>query len=174
MVDKYYRELQQIKELHKETLAKARQEALQLLDSTNKKIEQVIREIKENQANKEKTRQLRQELEELKDQMGKPEVQKNKELIRRIKVIERHNPEMANDLKKELSQEATIEELQLGDAVKMVGQDTIGEIIEKTNQGFLVTFGQLITNVKASKLIKVGKEEARAGAKKQLQARHCH
>jgi DNA mismatch repair protein MutS2 len=63
----YEKELSGAKTLRKEIITKARDEAQQLLNQSNKMIENTIRQIKETQAEKEKTKDIRQQLEEFKN-----------------------------------------------------------------------------------------------------------
>ena len=58
----YERELESINREKREVMAKAKEEARSLLQESNAKIEKTIRDIKEAQAEKEKTRAARQEL----------------------------------------------------------------------------------------------------------------
>lgn len=66
LIDQYSKDLQTIKAERKEILEKAKNEAKTLLQNTNKTIENVVREIKEAQAEKERTKIAREELSEIK------------------------------------------------------------------------------------------------------------
>ncbi len=62
MTDKYEKELSDIKKLRKSILDEAKAQAQEIIDQANRKIENTIREIRESQAEKEKTRELRKDL----------------------------------------------------------------------------------------------------------------
>ena len=62
----YEKELSGAKTLRKEIITKAKDEAQHLLKESNRMIENTIRQIKESQAEKEKTKDVRQQLEEFK------------------------------------------------------------------------------------------------------------
>ncbi len=66
LIDEYEKELSGAKSLRKEIITKAKDEAQSLLKESNRMIENTIRQIKESQAEKEKTKDVRQQLEEFK------------------------------------------------------------------------------------------------------------
>lgn len=74
-IARYQAEMESLQKERKEILKKAREEAEQLMQEANARIENTIRTIKESQAEKEKTRQARQELtdfrENLEEQTGR-------------------------------------------------------------------------------------------------------
>ena len=66
LVNRYETLLKNLESQRNEMLKGARIKAQQLLDQSNRLIENTIRQIKENKADKEKTRALREKLEEAK------------------------------------------------------------------------------------------------------------
>ncbi len=109
----------------KEILKKAKSEANQLLSEANRHIESTIREIKEAQADKERTKEVRQKLDTFKQHKLAEEKPKKKVI----------------DLKQ-------------GDPVTLVGQDTLGEIMSIKGKQAQVRFGNLISFVDLQKLEK--------------------
>ena len=81
MAANYENELKETKKLRKEILAKAKEEADILLSGVNKKIENTIQEIRHVQAEKERTKEVREDLENLKKQVKEKSESENK-LIR--------------------------------------------------------------------------------------------
>lgn len=67
---KYEDELRQVKEKRREILSAARQEAENILSGSNRIIENTIREIRESEAEREKTRLARRKLEEFRDKVS--------------------------------------------------------------------------------------------------------
>ncbi len=125
-------------------LDQAKREGRELIMAANRKIEQTIREIKENQAQKEKTRELRQDLEALKEDLTpelplEPEVLSPQEEEASIKVIEG--------------------EIQVGDFVRLKGQNTIGEVIARKGKDLEILIGDLKSNVKLNRLERISKKE---------------
>ena len=69
VIAKYEADIQELDKSRKEIIRKAKEEAERLLQESNAKIENTIRTIKEAQAEKEKTRIARQELNEFRESM---------------------------------------------------------------------------------------------------------
>ena len=69
----YEKEIGELKKKQKEMLNEAKQQAADLLEQSNATIERTIREIKEAQADKEATKKARAKVEELKQQVSKPQ-----------------------------------------------------------------------------------------------------
>lgn len=141
------KEYNQLKETLEQTkkryIQEAKQEAKSLLDQTNKKIEAVIREIKEGKAEKDVTKQVRKELEEFKKDV-KPE--KMVAAAPEIEVIGG--------------------KIELGDWVRLKDNGAIAEVISIKNKDVEISIGDLKSNVKLSRLEKISKTEV----KKELKA----
>ena len=144
---KYEAEMSSIDKQRKEITQKAKADAQLLLSETNAKIENTIRQIKEAQAEKEKTKEVRKELEDFKEKItpkslkgdlksGKPQLQLNKKT----------QPEKQETKNKEL------ETLKAGSNVRLKGQSTTGTIIEIQDKNAIVAFGQMKSTVKLAKL----------------------
>lgn len=69
-INQYEEQLSGVKAKKKEILDQAREQAAQLLQQSNATIERTIREIKEAKADKQKTKEARQKVEVLKEQVG--------------------------------------------------------------------------------------------------------
>jgi len=125
----YQEELEKIKKEKNEILNKARKEAEDLLQGVNRKIENTIRIIRETQAEKEKTKQAREELAALSKKIEvkqkeedrrldrKIEQLKRKEMNRQKRTREKIQPEVASNLQEK------DKPVGVGDKVKMKGQD---------------------------------------------------
>ena len=68
-IARYQTEIEELQKSRKEILQKAKEEAEQLMQEANARIENTIRAIKEAQAEKEKTRQIRQELNDFRESL---------------------------------------------------------------------------------------------------------
>lgn len=80
-ISRYQAEIEELQKSRKEILRKAKEEVGQLMQEANARIENTIRSIKEAQAEKSKTRQARQELNEFRESI---EVLANKEQEEKI------------------------------------------------------------------------------------------
>lgn len=134
-----YNELKETMETTKKRyIQEAKQEAKQLLDETNKKIEATIREIKEGRAEKESTKRVRKNLEEFKEKV-KPE----KTAIKspEIKVLGG--------------------KIAAGDWVRVKDNGAIAEVLQAKGNEIEVSIGELKSKVKLSRLEKISQGEVK-------------
>jgi DNA mismatch repair protein MutS2 len=140
---KEYSQLKESLELNKKKyLQEAKLEAKSLLDQTNKKIESVIREIKEGKAEKEVTKSVRKELDVFKEEI-KPE-----------KVVVK-DPEV----------QVIAGQISAGDWVRLKDNGAIGEVVAIKNKDVELLIGDLKSNVKLSRLEKISKAEVKRESK---------
>jgi DNA mismatch repair protein MutS2 len=157
-IARYEKELEELDKSRKEILNKAREDAEQLLQESNAKIENTIRTIKEAQAEKERTRTARQELTDFRQQIEDENKAAMEEKIARKMEKLREKQERKKDKKsKQASQPAVqpvpkVIPLQAGDYVRIKGQTSVGQIIEINGKNAVVMFGLMKTNVKADRL----------------------
>lgn len=157
-IARYEKELEELDKSRKEILKKAREDAEQLLQESNAKIENTIRTIKEAQAEKERTRTARQELTDFRQQIEDENKAAMEEKIARKMEKLREKQERKKDKKsKQASQPAVqpvpkVIPLQAGDYVRIEGQTSVGQIIEINGKNAVVMFGLMKTNVKADRL----------------------
>jgi DNA mismatch repair protein MutS2 len=123
----------------KEILNKAKTEAAYLLKETNREIEKTIRHIQENKAEKKETRKVRAGLNELATKV-QPE---NKAL--------------------KLTTDVT---LQVGDRVRMIGQEVTGTLLSIKGNSTVVQFGNLQSHLKLSQLVRSDLVDANHSARK--------
>jgi DNA mismatch repair protein MutS2 len=124
---KQYEQLHgQLEKQKKEILNRAKSEASVLLQETNREIEKTIRHIRENKAEKQETRKVRQGLKDLEKKV-KPAVQA---------AIRPHEP------------------LVEGDKVRMTGGEVTGTILTIRGKTATVQFGDLRSSVKLERLVR--------------------
>ncbi|MCS7018005.1 MAG: endonuclease MutS2 [Cytophagales bacterium] len=129
----------------KQLINEAKAEAKRLLQQANQKIENTIREIREHQAEKEKTRQLRQELEEFGEQLQPEE----------IKTISTTIPPVHSEIELENTP------IQIGDYVRLKGTNTVGEVVAIKGKEASVMIGELKSNLKVHRLEKISRRSYR-------------
>ncbi len=163
----YQEELEKIKKEKNEILNKARKEAEDLLQGVNRKIENTIRIIRETQAEKEKTKQAREELAALSKKIEvkqkeedrrldrKIEQLKRKEMNRQKRIREKIQPEVASNLQEK------DKPVGVGDKVKMKGQEITGEVMEVQGGKLLVAFGNMITLLPVKSVKRISHREFR-------------
>ncbi|MDH8701734.1 DNA mismatch repair protein MutS2 [Dysgonomonadaceae bacterium PH5-43] len=149
---RYTTDLEKVEAQRKEILAQAKIEAEKLLSETNAKIENVIKQIREAQAEKEKTKEIRKELDGFKQSLNNNETSDNK-ITRKIdKMKER---EARKKKKKQPSTTFLPEIIEVGNFVKIKGQRTPGEVLEIKGKNVVVAFGAIKTTTKLEQLEKV-------------------
>ncbi len=166
LAGKYETDLGQLEKQRKEILLKARQDAERILAEANKRIENTIFEIRENQADKEKTKQIRAKLTEFKLEVQEitdvPDEFIDKK-IQKLKEKESHRNEKRAVRKEPVLKEIVLEPevWKIGDKVLMTGNQNVGEILELNEKNAVVAFGQLRTSVSRDRLQKITNNEAK-------------
>jgi len=165
LMAEYEKEMSGAKTLRKEIISKAKDEAQNLLKESNRMIENTIRQIKESQAEKEKTKDIRQQLEEFKSnitEISKPLETESEEkvaiLSSRAKKI-KLEPEPAKEKKEPVP--AKEKPLKPGDAVRMIDTQAAGEIIEVKDKMVQVETGSLRFFVPINKIERISGSELR-------------
>ena len=150
-------ELEKTKKIRDEIISQAKKEAETILNQSNKLIENTIREIRESQAEKEKTKNVRETIEK-----EKQSIQQNQntdsEIDKRIKGLKKITKKHKVDIENTESKETKEPELQIGDAVRIKGQESIGEIVEINDKNAVVAFGSFMTSVARNKLDRTSKK----------------
>lgn len=161
IIDEYEKELAASKSLGKEIMAKARTEAEKLLKDSNRMIENTIRQIRESQAEKEKTKDVRKELEDFKvrvsDEVYSPETVSERKLSGLARKAKRFNPVTKSGEVSETPEEE--KPLQVGDSVRMTETMAAGEITEIKDNMIRVESGNFSFVVSADKLEKISRSE---------------
>ena len=143
VVTKYKTQLADIEKNRKTLLREASKEAQEIIDRANAKIEKTIREIKEAQAEKVRTKELREELKEMKTNLANEE----KNLSKQLKAEEKE--EIANA------------DLKIGDMVCINELEVVGELLAITETDVTIQFGDVRLRTTADKLRKISRSQAR-------------
>ncbi len=166
-IEHYEKEIEELRGKRKEIIREAKAEADKIIAAANAQIENTIREIKEAQADKERTRSARQQLQTFREeveQMSQEEldayVEKKRKQIeeRRKRHAERQaakkaEKEKKSDNKQPLTSNAqTPKSLNVGDSVRIKGQTSIGTITAIEGKQASVTFGVMRTIVDLKRL----------------------
>lgn len=158
-IARYEAEMEELKKSRKEIIVKAKEEAERMLQDSNAKIENTIRTIRESQADKEKTRQARQELIDFRQSIEELAAREQEEKIARKmeklkekqdrKKEKKSKPQATNTPKPAIKKE---EPITVGTQVKLKGQDTIGDVLEISGKNAIVAFGMIKSTVKLDRL----------------------
>ncbi len=158
-------ELEKIKKQKKEIIQLAKHQAEEIIAGANKLIENTVREIREAQASKEKTKDVRESLADFRKELTKiaDDAAIPIETENKIKKGRKFLEEDTDKEKKQTRKPSEIlqEELAIrpGDKVKLINQDATGEVMEVNEKSVLVAFGQMITTVDEKRLEKISNSE---------------
>ena len=163
---KYETLISEINSKRKEIIRNAQEEARQLLSGANRKIENTIQEIREAEAEKERTKKVRRELEEFKREVEEAEANQapivpSRRLPKRKKE-KRTGEQKTPATQTDISPQDAGRPLETGDFVKMAGSNNVGKILSISGKDAEVAFGNLRTKVKLSKLTRGQKPSANA------------
>lgn len=170
-IEHYEKEIEELRGKRKEIIREAKAEADKIIAAANAQIENTIREIKEAQADKERTRSARQQLQTFREEVGQMSQEeldayvekKRKQIEERRK---RHQERQAAKKQKTLSNSPIEGEnkrvspmgdlegaaLTVGSTVRIKGQTSIGTITAIEGKQATVTFGVMRTLVDLKRL----------------------
>ncbi len=151
----------------KQIMARARDEARQLLEGVNKTIENTIREIRETQAEKERTREARKKLAGLKQKVEESDTQRDMES--RIGKLRARQQKLQHGKSGGSETEPGSESKPLpddspigtGDYVTLVDRGITGEVLDVNGKSIMVAFGNMVTTVDEKKLRRLSRSEAK-------------
>ena len=146
LISGYEEEASALRGKRREIIAEARSEAQRILESSNATIERTIREIKNAQAERERTRAARLQMER-----DKRELLNEKESTE-PEILNRHRNKKKKEKAAVEQPKAPERPLNVGDNVKLEGQSTVGTIMEISGKRATVNFGALKTTVEVSRL----------------------
>ncbi|MBF1575397.1 endonuclease MutS2 [Hoylesella shahii] len=169
VIERYEKDIEEIGKTRKDVLKRAKEQAEELLRESNKRIETTIREIKEAQAEKERTKRIREELSEFRTSVEQVDASAYDEFIakkieqikRRKERHEKHIKEKAEKQKKAAEQirEAVSKKstptdvIMPGNSVKMKGLTTVGRVESLDSNGkAMVVFGGIRSKIDVKRL----------------------
>lgn len=177
-IARYEREMTDFQLERKRVMADAKAEAKHLIEQSNARIENTIRNIREAQAEKEKTKNLRNELAEFKTQI-ETDTDEQDRIARKIAKIQRRQKRKADggdsakaksaaeqkiaatklrNLSNSCNSQSSVSPsnnnkvLRAGSYVRIIGQSSIGRIESISGKSARVLFGMLYTQVPVSRL----------------------
>ena len=160
LVESYEKELSEAKSVRKEIITSAKNEAQALLENSNRLIENTIRQIKETQAEKEKTIHLRKEVEKFKEGLSERKDSPLTESERKVKNLkmkagffQNKNKEEVTIIKKSESPPGP------GDTVRMKETLATGEIVKVEGNRAQVETGNLKFFVPLDKIERISRAE---------------
>lgn len=158
IIARYEKDLSEVNSQRKEIVREAKAEASRILSDANARIENTIREIKEAQAEKERTKQARQELQSFKDSVSDAQEEDDK-LARKIAKLKERAERKKQKQKVSAQPVFNRDVIEVGDAVRLKGQTSVGTVMELQEKQATVAFGMIKSTVKLDRLEKVSKNQ---------------
>ncbi|MDL2215251.1 endonuclease MutS2 [Dysgonomonas sp. OttesenSCG-928-M03] len=158
VTEKYETDLTEVEKQRKELIRQAKDEAQRILSDANAKIENTIRSIKEAQAEKEKTKAVRQGLAKFREELENSEMLADDKIARKIQKLKEKEKNKQNKAKSPKEQQKD-ETISVGDNVRIKGQTSVGELMEIQGKNAIVGFGMIKSTVKIDTLEKVSKNQ---------------
>ncbi|WP_080904588.1 endonuclease MutS2 [Parabacteroides sp. Marseille-P3160] len=164
LASRYEEDLEAVHAQRKDILKEAKAEAQKILAETNARIEQTIREIKEAQAEKDRTKQIRSSLDDFKSSVL--QTTEEDERIRRKMDKLKERKERKKE-KPVVSKPAFNKQIiEVGDQVRLKGQTSAGTVMELQDKQATVAFGMIKSTVALDRLEKVSKGELKRETQK--------
>ena len=168
-IDHYEQDINAVERDRRDILTKAKQEAEELLRESNRKIENTIREIREQQAERESTRRIRQELEGFKQDVEAFDTKaEDDKIARKIEQIKARKERREERKKKKKDDEQKAAEalrsaalrdqkvrdnvIAVGDSVRIRGAKSEGKVESLSGKMATVIFGDMRTKLPVSRL----------------------
>lgn len=158
-IARYQTEMEELQKSRKEIIRQAKEEAERMLQESNARIENTIRTIKEAQAEKEKTRQARQELTDFRTSLdalaSKEHEEKIAQKMKKLKEKQERKKNKKNEPKATASSPSSapkVVPIAVGENVKIKGQTSVGQVMEINGKNATVAFGSIKTTVKIDRL----------------------
>ena len=186
---RYEEEIADLQKKRKEIISSAKRQAEEILNESNAIVENTIREIKEAQAEKERTKEIRQELAEFRQQLSQEQQEKDAAIERKMQQLIARKQRKEERKKEKKSGEWRVESgerneengnkdhnvpkdfkvlpLKKGSSVRIKGQTAIGTLVELKGKKATVMFGQIRSTVPLEQLIAADGKESIAEEKKQ-------
>lgn len=171
-VQRYEVEVSRLSKERKEVLSRAREEAQELLAQSNARIENTIRTIKQAQAEKERTKAARKELEAFKEEVNVVADKQDDAIARKMAKIKRRQERRRERTgTNEASGKTDLQQIQgaattdetpftatnppaVGDYVRIKGQSGVGRVESVGGTRARITFGIMHTNVPIERLMR--------------------
>jgi DNA mismatch repair protein MutS2 len=174
LIAMYESQMGEIKTKQKDIISQAKSKAEEMLRDSNKVIENTIRSIKESQADKERTRQVREELGSFRELVELTREQ-NEVPVSKVPPLKDSQASIVKRITRKPDkpvQKPAKEKLSVGDFVRITGTESIGEIKEIRGNKFRVISNSATLSLSADKIEPVSQKEYMTLSAKQQQTPH--
>ena len=186
ITDRYQKELEDIRKKKKDILEQAKKEAEDIVKGANKQVESTIRTIKEAQAEKERTKEARSQLQGFLGALSqqKQTQQKNHDsyIENKLKQLEdrnarearrkamregRHTAPEASVQEKPMQEEVVLRSgpLKVGEKVRVKSNGMVGEVSKVSGKSISIIVGNITSKLTADKVERISSNEYKAAVK---------
>ncbi len=159
----YETQLAEIAAERQRIIREAKEKAAQLVAEANRQVENTIREIRESQAEKERTRTARAGLDAFRDTLAPDAADENDPIVRKMRKLQeqqaaraeravRRGEQAAQGTPAKTADPKKPKEIEPGFKVRIKGQNTIGEVLNISGNKVAVAFNSVTTSVEKSRL----------------------
>lgn len=181
ITDKYQKELSQIQQVKREILEEAKMQAEEILKEANRRVEATIREIKEAQAEKERTKIARGSLKEFAQSLQQSEEnERDRKIAAKMEQLKERQRRKEERRRREAEGKGTAEgngtaegkgaadakeaaelgrELAVGDKVRIKSNGLTGEVTRLNGKRITVTVGNIISTLAPEALERISNRE---------------
>lgn len=165
LVDKYDAEMKDTEKVRKKIIQETKQKAEEILAGVNRQIENTIREIRESDAEKQKTKEARQKLELLRQEVESMDTSEKGKLSEKLEEIKRweEEPQLKRIIARQNSvrEEESENEIKPGNFVLIKGTGNAGEVLSIKGRKAVVVIGIMKTLIEISRLEQVSSQQYR-------------
>ena len=177
-IQRYEREIVMLKEKRQEIISEARSQAEEIIQNSNAVVENAIREIRESQAERERVREIRGELNEFRQQLDEHTTSEHDEMIERKMRQIQERRQRQQDRRRDKAEQALREQSQQqalgallgtlgtqrqqetsaiypGQDVKIAGTTAVGRVEKVNGARITVMFGHVRSVVDIKRLVPV-------------------
>lgn len=177
LTEKYLSELEDIQAQRRKILDEARLEAEQIVRNAGKQVEKTIRDIREAQADKEKTRQARAELSGFVEAIERKKSRQSREreeyLDRKIARLEKKGRHRTDRTPEQIREEEFRNApLKVGEKVRVKSNSMVGEVAVVSAKSVTVIVGSVSTKMAPSLLERISNNEYRSATSKERTPQH--
>jgi DNA mismatch repair protein MutS2 len=162
LINEYEKEISGAKSLRKEIITKAKDEAQNLLSESNRMIENTIRQIKESQAEKERTKDIRQKLDEFKSTVNEEIKPTDKAVEKKIAALKQKAEKIGKSkvaIQPNVPPVIPERPLSIGDAVRMTDTLAAGEVVDINDNMIFVEAGSFRFQVSIDRVERISRAE---------------
>ena len=157
LLDRYDEAVSSLSAERRDIIKTAKAEASDILSSANSAIERTIHDIKKANAERERTKDLRRQLDDFRHKLQTEEFGESDEKLQKLQSRQRRKHEK----QKQKAEPKPADAIKVGDTVTIDGSNSVGEVLEVEGKQATVTFGIMKSKVDVSRLTKTLRKASR-------------